>query len=292
MNWFAPTALLFTVAGLTARSQFNRDRRAIDRDWRRLIATSVKDPQPFDPASIADQPEPARRMLSALIQPGTPLCTVAEISMHGELSLDTREKKDYWPMQASQILAAPHGFVWQVSTGKPWFRLYGSDGQVQDDSWTRFWLNGALPLVNAGRSRDHLRSSFGRCIAEAAFWTPAALMPSESVQWTARDADTARVTVRHGDLSQVIDLTLDDAGHPQRIVFDRWSDANAGKTWRLQPFGATLSDFRQFGGFTVPTRVEAGNHFGTENYFPFFKAIVDDVRYIDSPDAERGLPAP
>jgi hypothetical protein len=32
-------------------------------------------------------------------------------------------------------------------------------------------------------------------------------------------------------------------------------------------------------GFTVPTHVEAGDHFGTDSYFPFFIADVLDLQY-------------
>jgi hypothetical protein len=32
-------------------------------------------------------------------------------------------------------------------------------------------------------------------------------------------------------------------------------------------------------GFRLPTHVEAGNHFGTDHYFPFFVADVRDVAF-------------
>lgn len=31
--------------------------------------------------------------------------------------------------------------------------------------------------------------------------------------------------------------------------------------------------------FTLPTRVDGGNHFDTADYFPFFQARVEDVRF-------------
>lgn len=36
-------------------------------------------------------------------------------------------------------------------------------------------------------------------------------------------------------------------------------------------FGSYLGVFQHFEGFTLPTKVEAGNHFGTEAYFPLFR---------------------
>lgn len=59
----------------------------------------------------------------------------------------------------------------------------------------------------------------------------------------------------------------------------RWSDANPEGRCRLQPFGGYLSDFREVQGFRIPFKVEAGNMFGTDEYFAFFKARVTAVRF-------------
>ncbi|MDP1555016.1 MAG: hypothetical protein Q8L84_06115 [Hyphomonas sp.] len=48
---------------------------------------------------------------------------------------------------------------------------------------------------------------------------------------------------------------------------------------RFKPFGGFLSEFREFDGYTLPTRVEGGNHFGTPDFFPFFKARVTAIRF-------------
>ena len=52
------------------------------------------------------------------------------------------------------------------------------------------------------------------------------------------------------------------------MSFQRWSNANPEKVYRLQPFGAVMSDFREVGGYRLPFRVEAGNMFGTDELFP------------------------
>lgn len=53
-------------------------------------------------------------------------------------------------------------------------------------------------------------------------------------------------------------------------VFLRWSNANSDKKYRLQPFGGTLSDFREVKGYHLPFNVEAGNMIGTDDYFIFY----------------------
>ncbi|WP_347268880.1 DUF6544 family protein [Paracoccus sp. (in: a-proteobacteria)] len=236
----------------------------------------------FDAAMVAGLPEPAQRYFRFSIRRGTPLFTVARITMTGQFSLGIREAPDYMAMTAQQVLASPEGFVWSMSARRGVMRISGSDGAVGDESWTRFWLMGLIPVARAGGTGDHWRSAFGRHVGEAVFWTPAALLPRPGVVWKAVDDTTARVTVTHNGIAQSVDVTVDAEGRPVTVVIPRWSDANPDKTWRLQPFGGHLSEFRDFGGFQLPTHVEADNQFGTDAYFPFFIADVTDITFIPS----------
>ncbi len=269
-------ALVVVIAlGVTALALLRRaDRRADRREWDRLIARQPAAPEAFDPRRVADLPEPARRYFGYTIRPGTPILPVAEIEMRGQFSLGTKDAPKYQPMRAHQILAAPEGFVWAMRTtgGMP---LSGSDS----GRWTRFRVFGLIPVARLGGDPDHARSAFGRHVGEAVIWAPAAVLPGPGVTWEAVNADTARVTVAHGTRSQAVDVTVDGAGRPVTVVFQRWSNANPDREHRLQPFGATMSDFREVGGYRLPFRVEAGNLYGTAAYFPFFRAAVTAIAF-------------
>jgi hypothetical protein len=80
-------------------------------------------------------------------------------------------------------------------------------------------------------------------------------------------------------MEQAVDLSVDSTGRLTSVVFQRWSDANPAKVFQLQPFGGYLSEYREFSGFRLPTRVEAGNFFDTNDYFPFFRATVSSIRF-------------
>lgn len=251
------------------------DHRADLVEMDRLRALQPGAPNLFTAAMIADLPDPARRYFTYSITEGTPLLTVAEVAMHGQFSLGTRDAPNYMAMDAVQILAAPHGFVWKMSGGSGLMLMSGSDS----GQWTRFWLAGLVPVARFGGDPDHTRSAFGRYVAEAAFWTPAALLPGPDVSWEGVDEDTARYTMTRGGTAQSVDVTVDAQGRPIEVHFQRWSNANPEGIYRLQPFGGTLSDFQEVQGFRVPMHVEAGNFFGTDDYFPFFIADVSLVRF-------------
>ena len=257
----------------------NRDRRADSAAWARLAAHQEAAPKTFDPALISDLPAAAQRYFLHAIKPGAPLHTVAVIFMQGQFGLGDANKPNYLPMLAEQILAPPHGFVWQIRAGAGLMRLSGSDGAEDGRSWSQFWLLGIAPVARAGGTADHFRSAFGRYVAEAVFWTPAALLPSETVRWDPIDEATVRVTVMHRGLEQSVELSVDPVGRLTTVSFQRWSDANPAKQFQLQPFGGYLSDYRDFGSFRLPTRIEAGNFFGTGDYFPFFNVVITDVHF-------------
>lgn len=274
--------LFFLIAGTVALVALGAwrwlDINAGKAAWASLASHQLSTGAVFDPAMVSGLPAPAQRFFRFAIAPGTPLYTVAEISMHGQFSLGDKAKPNDVPMRAQQILATPHGFVWKVRTGGA-LRFSGSDGDNAGTSWSRFWLYGIVPVARAGNNHDHARAAFGRHVAEAVFWTPAALLPGEGIRWEPVDDTTARVTVTRRGLEQAVDVFVDPDGRPGKVVFQRWSDANPGKKFQLQPFGGHLSQFRNFNGFRLPTCVEAGNWFDTDDYFPFFKAIVTSVRF-------------
>lgn len=244
--------------------------------WSFLADKAEAEPKRFDPSMVEGLPEPAQRFFRFAIAPGTPLSSVAVFEMEGELGLGTKEDPKYGPMSARQVLAPPYGLVWRLKAGP----IAGSDAALPDMSWTRFWLFGLIPVVRVSGDPDHHRSAFGRVVAEAAFWTPAALLPSSGVTWEPLGADSARATIAFQDFTQAVDITVNDEGAPVSVLIQRWSSANPDKTYRLQPFGGTLSDFREFGGYRVPTRVEGGNHFGTDAYFPFYKARITAMEFL------------
>lgn len=252
------------------------DERTERRAWVRLLDLAAPDGQRFHPDQIADLPEAVRRYFGYVIRPGARIAPVAEIEMGGQIGLGRKAAPGYVPMRARQILAPRHGFVWVVTTR----RLRGSDGMVDGHSWTRFALFGALPVVRVA-GPDHLRSSLGRALAEGLFWAPGGLLPGPGLHWSAPAADTARITLRVGGLEQSADVHLAADGRPLSVVVPRWSNANPEKRWQIQPFGGTLDGFEEFAGHLLPTRVEGGNHFGTPDYFPFYRAQVRAIRFPD-----------
>jgi hypothetical protein len=259
-----------------------RSDHASDRaEWRRLSALQPAAPARFNSAMLAGLPPLVQRFFAFAIAEGTPLLPVVALEMSGDFGMGDKAAPGYMPMRARQVLAAPHGFVWSMKTTGRTIVMSGSDTGL----WTRFWLYGLIPVARLGGDADHRRAAFGRYVAESLFWSPAALLPAvagEAVRWDALDTNTVRMTMSHRGLEQVVEMVVEPSGQPRLVRFMRWSNANPQKRYKLQPFGGYLSRFATFRGYTLPTHVEAGNAFGSEDYFPFFRADITAVSFPGS----------
>lgn len=242
------------------------------------IASRAKPPLgTFDPSLVAELPEIAQRYFVHAIAPGTPLNTTVRLEMQGTFLLGDKASFQTYAMTARQILAPPSEFVWLPSMQSGIMHISGSDALVQEVGWTRFWINGLVPVVNLQASPDLNRSALSRSAMEGV-WAPASLLPANGVTWEQTGPNTARLSFTTG--IEPVDMMLGPDGRVLEVVTMRWSDANPDNAFRLQPFGGTMEAESTFQGFTVPSLVKVGNHFGTVEYLPFFQAKITAAEYL------------
>ena len=77
--------------------------RPVRGEWARLAAPGV-DQSGFDPSTVADLPEPARRWLVHAIAPGTPLWHSVTLTMRGEIRIGA-----WRSFTATQVIAPSEG---------------------------------------------------------------------------------------------------------------------------------------------------------------------------------------
>lgn len=273
--------VILVVAGAAAafaHAAYRQRMAEAEQAWAAIAAAAPQSGETFDPAMVADLPEVAQRYFTHAIAPGTPLATTVELTMEGAFLLGDKDKAQHYEMRARQILAPPHAFVWLAEMSAGPLSISGSDGLLDGEGWTRFWMFKTIPLVQGAGGPDLNRGAAARPALEA-IWAPASLLPQNGARWEQTGQDSARVTFGSGDAAIDMDLTLDPGGRPLSMSAMRWSNVNPDKTYRLQPFGGTLDAETTFAGFTIPSVVNVGNHFGTADYFPFFQATITGARY-------------
>ena len=255
-------------------------RREADLAYERLAAHTDPPTRRFDPARISDLPEVARRYFRHAVAPGTPIYSGLELEMEGTFLLGDKAKHQSFRMRAKQVLNHSGEFVWMPSLSSGAMTITGSDALVAGEAWTRFWVSGVLPVANVTTSPDMRRSAQFRGAVESALWLPTTLLPENGARWQQVGVDEAQVTLTKFSPAIVLFLKLNESGAVREVVGQRWSNANRQKEFRLQPFGGTIGKEAAFDGLTIPTAIFVGNHYGTEEYLPFFQAKITRVRYF------------
>lgn len=248
--------------------------------YARLAARPDPPARRFDPAMVSELPEVAQRYFGHAIAPGTPLYSVAELEMKGTFLLGDKDDHQSYQMEARQVLRPPAEFVWMPRLRSGAMTITGSDALVGGQAWTRFWLLGLLPVANAGSFPDMVRSAQFRGAVEGALWLPTTMLPENGAQWEQIGPNEARVTLSNVTPAIVLNLSLDKRGAVREVVGQRWSNANTEQRFRLQPFGGTMSAESTFQGLTIPTDVSVGNHYGTQDYLPFFQARITRAKFF------------
>ncbi|TBR62022.1 hypothetical protein B4U84_10350 [Westiellopsis prolifica IICB1] len=229
----------------------------------------------FTEDMVAELPAPVQRYFLHAIAPGTPLASSVTLEMSGSFRLG--QDKPWVPMQAKQRISVLKGFVWKAAIGRGLSQVVGADYYSNGSGRMRFSLWGLVPVVNA-HTQDIARSGVGRLAGEFV-WLPSALLPQHGVIWKAIDEKTIQANLVIDDESVTLTLVVDAEGKILKLSLPRWGDKTDNGSWDYIPFGVEFQAEKKFGGFTIPSQINAGWWFGTQRYLEFFRATVEKAEY-------------
>lgn len=173
---------------------------AAARDWVELGRPAAGEGT-FDAGAVAHLPEPVRRWLVHAVAEGTPLARSVGLRMTGEIRLGR-----WAAFTAAQRTAVDGGFVW-AATARPFgLPVVGFDRYTHGTGEMRWRLLGRVPVMSAD-GEDVTRSAAGRHAAELLLDLPTAALAPE-VSWSPLDSDRAVATVRVGEGSWDVTLTI------------------------------------------------------------------------------------
>ncbi len=243
--------------------------------WNLLAAESPDPPAVFDHAMIAGLPGPAQRFLQRALPVGTPLGTLVELEMRGEIRLGGR----WSAFEAQQILRAGVGFVWRPSIGGRFLHFSGFDCCGPHGAEMDFRLHHLIPVARAS-GPDTVRSASGRLAAETVAWVPQALVPANGARWTAIDDERALVTLLAAHREVEVAVRIDDVGRLRSLGLRRWSTVE--KPPGLAPFGGLLcEDFITADGVTIARTGSVGWGWDTPGWSDgeFFRFEVTSAQH-------------
>lgn len=211
----------------------------------------------FDPVSISNLPEPARRWLRQSIRPGAQLNSTAVIHMVGEIKL-----KKWLPFRARQVIRIGEGLVWEARVGRLPIVVKGGDTFWRGEGDLDFRLWGLIPVARA-TGTDIDQSAAGRLAAETVAWAPQGATPQMGATWTGIDATHATVSLPVRDRSIEVTVAVDEVGGLREITMQRWGNPGS-KEFAMHPFGASVDAATAVGDVTIASAGRVGWWWGTD----------------------------
>ncbi|MBB6050793.1 DUF6920 family protein [Armatimonas rosea] len=227
----------------------------------------------FKPEQLAPLPLSAQRYLSHAIAPETPLASAVRLKMHGTIKLQS-----WLSFRAEQVIRWHQGFIWRATVFKYGLPIRGTDSLINGQGAMSWKLLGLVPVMQA-TGPDTTRSAIGRAQVESV-WLPSVLCQPDVI-WSQSDElhPNARRTLH--DETSTLRLAVDESGRPQSASLLRWGNPD-GMAFPYENFGGLFEEEKSFDGYTLPTQVRVGWHFGTPRFKTdgeFFRATIESARF-------------
>lgn len=256
MHWFTGI-LLFGVAmalvisglGVLGARRWAGATRAIHArlDAQRRATGPVR----YDPREIDHLPAPVQRYFRAVLTPEQPLVTAVTLSHTGQFNMSSTGEQ-WKPFTSRQrVVVQRPGFLWDARIAMlPGLPVRVHDSYAGGQGLLRAAVLGLFRVADLQGDGELARGELMRFLAEAA-WYPTALLPSQGVQWTAVDWDSANATLTDGALSLTLLFRFDGEGMV-RSVFAQARGRMVGRQIDMAPWEGTWSGHRRVDGMTVP----------------------------------------
>lgn len=159
------------------------------------------EPSVFRAAELASLPPPVQRYFRAALTDGQPMVAAVAIEHTGTFAMG--EAAPQWKAFTStqRVITRRPGFDWDARIAMmPGVSVRVHDAYVGGEGLLHAAVLGLVTVAELRGTRELAEGELMRFLAEAA-WYPTALLPSQGVVWEAVDDDSARATLKDGDLT-------------------------------------------------------------------------------------------
>jgi len=246
--------------------------RRVAAEIDQLLARGASAPRAgLGEAQLAGLPEPVRRWLRYSQVVGRERPATVRLRQTGLFRLGP--DRGWMPFEAEQYYTTdPPGFVWVARfRAAPGLSIFGRDRYADGTGSIRMWLLYVIPVARkSGGGLD--QGALLRYLNEI-MWFPAAAA-SPYVAWEARDARSARATMRYGGVSGSATFVFDGRGRLVDMTADRHDDAAGG----VRPWSTPVGGYGEFAGVRVPLEGEGRWRYPSGD-FAYIRLRVTTLEY-------------
>ena len=231
----------------------------------------------FDQSELEGLPAPVRRYFLAVLEDGQPVVTAVSMEHTGTFNMS--ESAEQWKSFTSNqrvILRRP-GFDWDGRIAiMPGVHVRVHDAYVAGEGILHAAVLGVAPVADSRGSGEIARGELMRFLAEAA-WYPTALLPGQGIRWEAVDDQSARATLKDGDLSVTLLFRFGGDGLIDTVHAEARGRMVNG-TPAPTPWQGRFWNYAVRDGMRVPLDGEVA-WLLPEGPMPYWRGHVTDLRY-------------
>jgi len=230
---------------------------------------SISD-QAFHKTQLDGLPEPVQRYFNHILKEGQPYISYARIKHNGQFKTDL--DKGWINITGEQYATTEKpGFIWKGTTSM----FVARDMYISDQGRLIATLFSVYNVVDA-KGEKYNEGELLRWLGESVLY-PTNFLPGNRLQWTAIDANTAKLTLHYKELSLFFKITFNDMGEITEMETKRYMGDKGLETWVIK-----ATNYRELNNVFIPTvfdvlwRLDKGD-------FSYAKFNITEVEY-DKPE--------
>lgn len=219
---------------------------------------------------IANLPEPVQRYFKHVLKDGQAYISYVSLTHGGHFKLG--QDKKWMNIEGEQYFTTEKpGFIWKGTTAM----FTARDMYIGDKGRLVVLLLSLFKVVDS-KGEKFNEGELQRWLAESV-WFPTNLLPSDQLNWSAIDAQTAKLTFQYQDVSFFYVVTFNKMGEIAHMETQRFMSESNREIWHCK-----FTDYREMHQIMVPTigevtwKLEKGD-------FSYAKFKVKKIEY-DQPE--------
>lgn len=220
-------------------------------------------------------PAPVARYFRATLKEDQPFIRTARIQQLGEFWM----KSKWIPFTAQQYFSAtPPGMIWDADMQmNALLNVRVRDAYVGGQGFMQGKLLALLPVIDEQGNEELKAGAMQRYLAEAV-WLPTALLPSDSLQWSAIDEQRAMATLTDSGLSVSLEFRFNDSDEITGVYTPgRYYREDDGR-YVLKPWAGYHRAYEERSGMRIP--LEGGVEWKLPNgNLPYCKLKIIGIEY-------------
>ena len=231
----------------------------------------------YSPDELIGLPAPVQKYFRAVLKDGRPIILAVDVEHSGTFNMSETGEKWNRFTSTQRVIAQRPGFDWEARIEMmPGLAARVHDAYIAGEGILHASLFGLVSVVNLRGTPEIAQGELIRFLAEAA-WYPTSLLPSQGVQWNARDDFSANATLQDGETAVTLQFRFDEHGLIKSVPAEARGRTVAG-TVIPTPWEGQWHNYELRDGICIPTEGEV-SWLLPEGPEPYWRGRITSLRY-------------